>query len=383
MEIEEQFVQGKFRAYYQRANFEPPTEMEKREWGFGSWQKKIESRHVKFESPEELRSYLVRNTPFYISYSSAYYEFPEARPMVRKNWLGADLVFDLDANHLDRKAVPCVAEHGEGWACDACLSAVKQETIRLIEEFLAPDFGISKKEMSVNFSGNRGYHVHVRGEEFRMLSAGARREIVDYLTGVGLQYESIFFRPRTRGERRVGPKPGDLGWYGRVARTFINSLRKGELESIGISNYMAKKIYAKKEAVESAIRAGNWDYWLKMSQRDAQAQIQQMMDLQGMRFSDRIDQNVTADSTKLIRLPDSLHGETGMAAKRLSSPDALAGCEPFKDARVFGEQKVRVHVRDVPRLVINREPFGPLKDFTLDLPEWLAILLICKKQAFI
>ena len=51
---------------------------------------------------------------------------------------------------------------------------------------LENDFGFSADELHVFFSGHRGYHVHVEDEAVRSLDAMARKEIVDYVTGLGL-----------------------------------------------------------------------------------------------------------------------------------------------------------------------------------------------------
>ena len=51
---------------------------------------------------------------------------------------------------------------------------------------LENDFGFSLDELHVFFSGHRGYHVHVEEESVRSLDAMARKEIVDYVTGLGL-----------------------------------------------------------------------------------------------------------------------------------------------------------------------------------------------------
>ena len=40
--------------------------------------------------------------------------------------------------------------------------------------------------MHVFFSGHRGYHVHIENEAVRSLDAMARKEIVDYVTGLRL-----------------------------------------------------------------------------------------------------------------------------------------------------------------------------------------------------
>ena len=51
---------------------------------------------------------------------------------------------------------------------------------------LEKDFGFAANELHVFFSGHRGYHVHVEDEAVRSLDALARKEIVDYVTGLGL-----------------------------------------------------------------------------------------------------------------------------------------------------------------------------------------------------
>jgi DNA primase small subunit len=181
--MEEQFIRERFAKYYSSVSPKPPHSVASREWGFGGWEKKIESRHAKFASAEELHAYLRRNAPFYISHSSAVYQFPDARPMERKNWLGADLIFDIDADQLK---CPCLEKHGPGWVCDECLGAAKDEALKLIEDFLVTDFGFSRQKLLVNFSGNRGYHIHVLEEDILGLSGPQRREISDYIMGKGL-----------------------------------------------------------------------------------------------------------------------------------------------------------------------------------------------------
>ena len=52
---------------------------------------------------------------------------------------------------------------------------------------LDDDFGFSLNELHVFFSGHRGYHVHVEDEAVRSLDAMARKEIVDYVTGLGIK----------------------------------------------------------------------------------------------------------------------------------------------------------------------------------------------------
>jgi len=141
-------------------------------------------RHISFDDVGQLRRYLVDYAPAHTYFSAAYYEAPRAA-MENKGWQGADLVFDIDADHFD---LPCQRIHDkwtcrtcgmegtghppekcpgcekaafieEGWLCGQCLEAAKYEAQKLLD-ILIQDFGFSQsEELSVNFSGNRGYHV--------------------------------------------------------------------------------------------------------------------------------------------------------------------------------------------------------------------------------
>ncbi len=167
-----------FANYYERAEFRIPA-IEQREFGVGNM-KKIDARHLNFANAGEFRKYLCNNTPLFVSHSTSYYEFPGASPMVKKCWRGADLVFDLDI-------------HAEGkFGAYAELPRVKEDVMRLVDDFILGDFGIKKEHVVVVFSGNRGYHVHVRDPAFIPLGGEERRELVDYIMGQGLDYTNFF-----------------------------------------------------------------------------------------------------------------------------------------------------------------------------------------------
>jgi len=359
-----------------RAEVQAPEDIQRREWGFGGWERKIETRHMQMASAQELKSRLVRDTPLFISYSVAYYEFPDMRPMEKKNWLKADLVFDLDADHLE---LPCKNRHGSKWVCEECLDAVKEESIKLVEEFLIPDFGFSKDEIGMNFSGNRGYHVHVRSEGVRELRAFARREIVDYLAGAGIDFSSMGFEsvpvPGKREQKLLGPNPADPAWPGRIARLVGRLLAERKLEEVGIGEKDAKKIYKHGEQFLRLIEGGNWDAVKLVNKEIIWRNVVGRL---GIKLGDRIDQNVTADAGKLIRLPDSLHGESALIAARVKDIDKF---DPLKDAVVFGEQPVRIKIKKAPQFRVGELTFGPFKEEERELPEQAALFLLCKKEA--
>ena len=381
---EEQFMRRLFQSYYEKVapDSVSPPEIARREFGLGTWDKKIESRHFAFRDAQALKSYLVRNTPFYISYSAAYYEFPDGRPMPRKGWMGADLVFDLDSDHLE---LECMKTHPKKFPCANCLSAVREETMKLIEDFLVPDFGFSKGEISANFSGNRGYHVHVRNETVRQLAGWARRELADYILGAGLQAKSLFYS-RVKGKLE-GPTPEMPGWHGRIARRFLQLLQAGKLTEAGVEQALARRLQKNAAKVsEGIIMRGNWDT-VRMNGPEKDLLAQKIIDSAGIhiegvgRAGDEVDVGVTFDVSKLIRLPDSLHGETGMAARKIAKVGDLARFEPMNDAIVFSDAPVKVKVGEAPAFVMGNQTFGPFKNSDVELPEFAAAYLICKREA--
>ncbi|VVC71923.1 DNA primase small subunit PriS [uncultured archaeon] len=383
---EEEFMRSLFQSYY--ARLQPgdlaPKSVEAREFGLGSWVKKIESRHFSFKSAQDLKSYLVRNTPFFISYSTAYYEFPDRRPMPKKNWLGADLVFDLDADHLKLECLE-KGEHEKGWVCEKCLSLVRSETVKLIEEFLIPDFGFSESEVSVNFSGNRGYHVHIRSPEVLGMSGWARKEAADYIAGIGLDAESIF--STNAAGKMSGPTTQSAGWQGKIARRFASLLSAGKLEAAGVEHAVARRLEKNSAKVLEGIARGNWDT-VNLTKPEKARLSQAVVGSAGVciegfgEAGGEVDAGVTFDVSKLIRLPNSLHGETGLSAKSISGVSALAQFDPMRDAVVFGNSPVKVKCGRVPKFAVGGIEFGPYSGGEeTELPENAAAYLLCKRKA--
>jgi DNA primase small subunit len=360
---EEKFLRRKFSEHYSKSTVSVRG-LEKREFGFGGWEKKIEFRHIDFKNENELRARLVSEAPLYISHSVAYYEFPGARPMTRKNWLGSDLIFDLDAEgHACGK-----------FTCQKCLDNVKVDAIKLIEEFLLPDFGLSKSELSVNFSGSRGYHVHVVSGAMYDLDREARREIADYVTGTGLSFERLFWN---EGKKFFGPTPAQGGFGGKFARAFVARLSD---DTFAASIARKLKKAGEREKLIGAIGRGNWD---NIGITNREKKLSGKFDEMKLTMAGRIDANVTADTSKLIRMPDSIHGGSGFAAKRLSSPDAIADFEPMRSAPIFGSAPMKIKTTEpVPALNIRDFSFGPIpQGEARELPEACAVYLLCKKAA--
>ncbi|MBI4214367.1 DNA primase catalytic subunit PriS [archaeon] len=353
--VSRDWLKQRVRDYYSRNGVSAPPDFEKREFGFGN-EKKIDVRHFSFSRQGELRSSMVDNAPLYASYSVAYYEFPDARPMQKKNFQGADLVFEFDTE----------CKHSS-LACFKCMSDTKQQTFRLVDEFLKADFGFTDKQIQIAFSGNRGFHVHVRDESVRPLGQEARRELIDYLQGRGLPLDRI-----TQFMKGATPLSG--GWRGKLARELLKQLND-PATLFKLSPALAGAVKERPEEIMQAISRGNYDVV-----RRADSIWKRLAENIVVRMGNDIDQGVTFDLSRLIRMPSTIHGSSGLLCCYVRD---LASFEPFKHAVALSEQPFRIRMlRDEASITMRDQSFGPFENASVyGLPEFAAFFLVAKGAA--
>ena len=137
--------------------------------------------------------------------------------MAEKGWCGADLIFDLDADHIVKGPY------------DQMLSRVKIETEKLLA-MLTEELGIDPKQIELVFSGGRGYHVHVRDLAFRGWGSAERRELIDYICGIGIDPAVLLNGSSWPGwpARFRSALTGYMTWLGSLseeeAMTYLTSL---------------------------------------------------------------------------------------------------------------------------------------------------------------
>jgi DNA primase small subunit len=356
------YLRKKFMQYYGSHEVAAPVEIASREFGTGTLETKIKVRHKSFSSQRDLNNYLKREVPFYISYSAAYYEFPENQPMTAKNWRGADLVFDLDTemNMLSEKK----------------LAVVKEEAANLLD-FLVTDFGFPKSEIEVNFSGGKGYHIKVFSENVKKLGGIERRCIVDYVSGSGLSLKDFLSLEAVDGHSVVsGPSEGEAGWRGRVYAVMMGFLSSSveELQELdGIGPKKAQWLYDNRERFMKALERGSWGDFAESSQ----ALISRVLKKYAVKMAKDIDGSVTIDTTRLIRLPDTLHGGSGLLAKRVTNLDSF---DPLKDAVAFGKEEVKIQLKEEVSFDLGGECFHLLPGM-VSVPEYAAVYLLLKDKA--
>ncbi|RLE60143.1 MAG: hypothetical protein DRJ35_04095 [Thermoprotei archaeon] len=359
-------IRSLFRKYYRDAKIMPPPKLEQREFAFIPFDAKGMIRHISFNDAADLKNYILSNIPRHVYYSSSYYENPAAERMDEKGWLGADLIFDIDVDHID---TPCKVFHDrwhcrecgasgwgfvtscpkcgserisrDTWVCRTCINVAKDELIKLIE-FLESDFGISRKEMYAVFSGHRGFHLHVENKAVIDLDQDARREIADYVRGVGID-PPLFLK---KIKKKFVFKYDILtpGWPGRIARYLLFKYGENDpdfsLEKLRFSLDRWKKI------INDAI--------------DSEKVV--------------IDEKVTIDIKRLIRLPQSLHGKTGLKVLKIDIHE-LEEIDVIEKSKVFTQGDVIVSASYVPRRILNHEFSENINSSNLRVPLYLGIYL--------
>ena len=379
-----------------------PAFLDQRELGFLLFKEQIMLRHKGFSKIDNLKMFLRDAVPSDVYRSCAYYENPAAE-MDNKGWLGADLVFDIDADHIPtecdklhdewackecghikkgespKKCIKCGGERfsTKTWPCEKCLSSAKSETSKLIN-ILQEDFGFSDSEINVFFSGHRGYHIHVENEAVKSLDAISRKEIVDYVTGLGLNIANYHQKDR-KGKKTPKFFLKDFAWSRRIKQgmqDFISNATASDLQNIGVGKKISGALFSKKELILRSITKGLWESvpgigfgtWRKIA------------DYVKDKESSKIDTVVTTDTHRLIRMNGTLHGKTGLKKVELSLGN-LNDFDPFREAVAFKEGTVKVFVSDVPEFRVGETAFGPYKLQTVELPTAAAVLVICKDRA--
>jgi DNA primase small subunit len=362
-------VKSAFKQYYFKhsKNIGIPTRMKEREFGYKQFSSGI-VRHLSFRNIGELLAILIKETPSDIYCSNAFYRFP-TYPMQKKQWDGADLIFDIDAKDLH---LPCEQTHSyllcincgtvseknvnscpkcdfsklnhTSVPCNKCVLSLKKEVMKLIN-LLITDLGIQKNCIEVYFSGNNGFHLHILDNRFNTLDSRARADIVGYLMGIGMMAESIGVRKRPEGVLIKFPKSGlSYGWRKRIA----NKLGIDQLSTVKLNNIVQQK--------------GGYDRFKEELSRFTRES--------GV----RIDPHVTTDIHRVFRMPGTLNSKSGLTKMRC---DDLELFDPFINACLLGENEVNVEAKAYVNLKLKGQSFK-IKKQTQRLPLYVAVYLICK-----
>jgi DNA primase small subunit len=367
-----EFVKQRFTEYYRTRTLTRIPSLEQRECGFIFFDAASDvrmRRHMAFADEQELAAYVRNMAPAHVYYSAAYYHRPAAPTMNDKHWAGADLIFDLDADHIVR-GVP-YAE---------MLERVKEETLKLID-MLTEELGFSPQRMALTFSGGRGYHIHVRDIAVREWGSQERREVVDYVCGIGIDPSAMLGGVQTahRGwqQRYFGAISDHLRWLSSLdaaeATTYLSGIE-------GVGKRAAAEFLAGVDGFLQALQENRTD------ELHRNKTLLAVLSASGTDFENRVrgagahaDEPVTTDIKRLIRMPGSLHGGSGMRVVPLDLRE-LPAFEPLVDAVIFGDREVKVEMKaNITTSMLGNTYI--LKKGTMTVPEALAVFVCCRNLA--
>jgi len=299
------FLRHLFRSYYLENRVLLPRDFHMREFAYQPWDSDTYKRHLSFKTVNEVQRLLSTIAPRHFYYSSAKYEYPDEPDMDKKGWLGADLVFDIDADHLpvcQGKTIELTTPNEEKIELvdEECVRHAAFETLKLYDA-LVYELGIPKHNIKIEFSGNRGFHVTVYldvDDAWAKASSIERREIVNYLKAVDLLDETL--NPPINVKRKkhvvcIVPTIAMSGLRGRLGRIAVLIAEKK------YGNRDLARVLAKSEVVSWNLLKKLFGDIIESVFNDAREEL-----------AIYIDEQVTIDIKRLIRVPYSLHGKTGL-----------------------------------------------------------------------
>lgn len=394
MDSNSRFLLKLFRRYYKDNAPVMPDRFTKREFGFFYFDRNMVQRHLGFRNQEDLRAFMIAQVPSHSYYSTAYYRYPTRPVMEEKEWLGAELIFDLDADHL---------EGAESMSYDEMLVCIRNEMINLVDSFLYSDLGFSEDQVYLTFSGGRGYHAHVKMPDILTLGTHERRELVDYITCTGLDIDWVFPYGRVATSRfktdggsrtnvsrdRLVPPADSGGWRLRMRnglKETCEDLAVMDVKQIktafpaikGSQNSTVQKASDEIKKFKDTVFEKNTMATLSKSTQDILVKI--MKENVAPRMSGEVDKPVTPDIKRIIRLPGSVHGKTGLRVTPINR-EILTNFNPLEDAvpDTYSDESVNITMRRDYEFSMKGEHFS-LKGET-EVPEYAAAFLIGRKVA--
>jgi len=394
MDQNSRFLLKAFRRYYKNNAPVLPERFTKREFGFMFFDRNFVQRHLGFVKADEIRRFLIAQVPSHCYYSTAYYKTPAAPTMEEKEWMGADLIFDLDADHL---------KNADKMTYSEMLEQIKKEMINLVDSFICGDLGFGEKEVKIVFSGGRGYHAHVSSPKVLSLGAPERREIVDYVTSKGLDMDWAFPEKRTAtssvniGNRtltnvavdRLVPGADSGGWRLRMRNGLaavvddVVSMNAKELKKKypSISKTVDKTlINVQKDVASSKVSIFERSTMATLTKKSQEILMRIMTEDVMITLAGEVDEPVTADIKRLIRLPGSVHGKSGLRVTPLTR-DELTNFDPLRDAvpKEYSSDPVKITMKRDSEITMLGERMS-LKGET-EVPEYAAVFLVGRKMA--
>ena len=339
----------RFGQYYRTSPLWSPPRVKSREWMFIPFGGAPPLRHKSFSGVEQVRTFLSERAMHSVFYSTAYWKRPFEMKMADKLWQGADLIFDLDGDHLPGvtdKDFPGMLEviHDQAWS--------------LWNDFLEPEFGFKEEHLQVTFSGHRGFHLHYLDPALFHLDSEARRELVSHIRGEGVDVKGGLARYHDEGAQ---------GWTKRIRNgmddmihtlTGISNKTGSSSEDLkrletGLQSLLDREGQTSQRTADSIRKLADVVNHHDRVQRLKAGRFELLGKYQSLFLNllksdtsvvlgsaGETDEVVTIDVRRQIRWPTSLHGKSGMRVSEFPlsrlDPDGSNPYNPLYEALALG-----------------------------------------------
>lgn len=339
----------RFGQYYRTSPLWSPPRVKSREWMFIPFGGAPPLRHKSFSGVEQVRTFLSERAMHSVFYSTAYWKRPFEMKMADKLWQGADLIFDLDGDHL-----PGVTDKD----FPGMLEVIHEQAWSLWNDFLEPEFGFKEEHLQVTFSGHRGFHLHYRDPALFHLDSEARRELVSHIRGEGVDVKGGLARYHDEGAQ---------GWTKRIRNgmddmihtlTGISNKTESSSEDLkrletGLQSLLDREGQTSQRTAESIRKLADVVNHHDRVQRLKAGRFELLGKYQSLFLNllksdtsvvlgsaGETDEVVTIDVRRQIRWPTSLHGKSGMRVSEFPlsrlDPDGSNPYNPLYEALALG-----------------------------------------------
>jgi len=339
----------RFGQYYQNSPLWSPPRLKSREWMFIPFGGSPPIRHKAFSGVEQVRSFLSERAMHSVFYSTAYWKRPFEMKMADKLWQGADLIFDLDGDHL-----PGVTDKD----FPGMLEVIHEQAWSLWNDYLEPEFGFNEDHLQVTFSGHRGFHLHYRDPALFHLDSEARRELVSHIRGEGVDVRGGLARYHDDSAqgwtRRIRDGMDDMiETLRNISNKESNSLEELKRLEAGLQSLLDREGQTSQRTAESIRKLADVVNHEQRTQRLKEGRFELLGKYQSLFLNllksdtsvvlgaaGETDEVVTIDVRRQIRWPTSLHGKSGMRVSEFPlnrlDPDGTNPYNPLYEALALG-----------------------------------------------
>jgi len=306
-----------------------------------------------FQSVEKLREALIENAEDYIGIfaSVSKYQDPQIPAPSKRGLMSSDLIIDVDmkaeGSRLD-------------WMHEVCSATASVLSV------LKNTFGISEDDMTLEFSGNKGFHITITDQRYTTMSRDHRSAIIEYIRGDNLSRDVVSYYG---------------GGWGESFKSHLRSIAKISdkkdrlkiLSAMGLPSTTCKKVSAllKDPTVSQVLSEGRYDY---IDDKIASSLRNTHYKAAVEEFS-VVDAKVGKNIYAILRIPGTIHASSGLVStllefEDLNDPDVIF--DKIKEAGGLDPVEITLTkpaVEDLDR--VHEWPVG-----THTVPRWLALHLL-------